>query len=132
MDFSGVQVTALADWDYELLAGGVPTTQILFLAVETTDFLGDLFVCQDTNTKDLLTATMYTSISTILQWIAAHPTSYTECNLIMEYSNYENYLDWINSQSNGVRLESTQGGGFGRIVGATLFDPNLPNNLLSQ
>ena len=50
----------------------------------------------------------------------------------MEYSNYENYLDWINSQSNGVRLESTQGGGFGRIVGATLFDPNLPNNILSQ
>jgi hypothetical protein len=132
MDFSGEQITAQVDYDYMLGSGGAPTTQILFLAVETTDFLGEIFVCQDKNTKDLLTTSMYTSINTILQWISAHPNTYTDCNLIMEYSPYENYLDWINSQSNGVRLESTQGGGYGRIVGATLFDPNLPNNILSN
>ena len=132
MDFSGEQITANVDYDFSVSAAGTPTSQILFLAVETTDFLGDVFVCQDTNTKDLLTAQMYTSVSTILQWIAAHPTSYTDCNLILEYSPYENYLDYVNSQSNGVRLSSTQGGGFGRIVDGTLFDPNLPNHVLSN
>ena len=132
MDFSGAQITAQVDYDFQLGAGGAPTTSILFLAVESTDFLGDIFACRDTNTHDLLSASMYTSASQILAWIAAHPDSYSECNLVMEYSPYENYLDWINSTSNGVRLEVTQGGGLGRIVGATLYDPNLPNNLLSQ
>jgi hypothetical protein len=132
MDFSGEQITANVDYDFVIDSTGSPTTQILYLAVETTDFLGDLFVCQDTNTKDLLTARMYTSVSTILEWIAAHPTAYTDCSLIMEYSPYENYLDYVNSQSNGVRLSSTQGGGFGRIVDATLFDPTLPDNQLNN
>ena len=132
MDFSGEQITANVDYDFKLGAGGAPTSQILFIAVETADFLGSVFVCQDPNTKDLLTAQMYTSVSTILQWIAAHPTAYATCQIIMEYSPYENYLDYVNSLANGVRLSSTQGGGFGRIVDGTLFDPTLPNNTLSN
>jgi hypothetical protein len=128
MDFSGEQITANIDYDFQLDATGNPTTKILFLAVETTDFLGDIFVCQDPNTKDLLTARMYTSVSTVLQWIAAHPTAYSTCQLVMQYSPYENYLDYVNSLANGVRLSSTQGGGYGRIVDGTLFDPTLPNN----
>ena len=43
MDFSGEQITAAVDYDFALGAGGQPTAQILFLAVETTDFLGDVF-----------------------------------------------------------------------------------------
>ncbi|HEY3818325.1 MAG TPA: hypothetical protein VGL81_14195 [Polyangiaceae bacterium] len=132
IDFSGEQITANVDYDFQLDVNGNPTDKMLFLAVETTDFLGDVFVCQDPNTKDLLTARMYTSVETILQWIAAHPTAYATCQLIMEYSPYENYLDYVNSLSNGVRLSSTQGGGFGRIVDGTLFDPSLPNNSLSN
>jgi len=132
MDFSGEQITANIDYDFKLDTNGAPTTQILFLAVETTDFLGDVFVCQDPNTKDLLTARMYTSVSTILEWIAAHPTAYNTCQLIMEYSPYENYLDYVNSLENGIRLASTQGGGYGRIVDGTLFDPSLPNNAVSN
>ena len=131
-DFSGEQITANVDYDFNLDVNGNPTKSILFLAVETTDFLGDVFVCQDPNTKDLLTARMYTSVSTVLQWIAAHPTAYSTCQIIMEYSPYENYLDYVNSLANGVRLSSTQGGGFGRIVDGTLFDPTLPNNTLSN
>jgi hypothetical protein len=132
MDFSGEQITASIDYDFALDGNGNPTSQILYLAAETTDFLGDIFVCQDPNSGDLLTARMYTSVSTILTWIAAHPTSYNDCQLIMEYSPYENYLDFVNSLQNGVRLSSTQGGGFGRIVDATLFDPSLPNNQLNN
>jgi hypothetical protein len=128
MDLSGDQVTANIDYDFQLDTHMQPTRQILFMAVETTDFLGDLFVCQDTQTRDLLTARMYTSVSTLLDWLAAHPNAYTACGIIIRYSPYGNYADYISSIQNGVRLSVTQGGGFGRIVDGTLFDPTLPQN----
>lgn len=127
-DLSGTQITANIDYDFALDAKGNPTTQIMFLAVETTDFLGDLFICQDKSTKDLLTARMYSSVSTILDWFAAHPTAYNDCQIIIRYSPYGNYADFITSLSGGVRLGVTQGGGFGRIVDGTLFDPSLPGH----
>lgn len=127
-DFSGQQITANVDYDFALDQNGQPTKQLMFLAVETTDFLGDVFVCQDPKTKDLLRARMYTSVETILDWIAQHPNTYDDCQIIIHYSPYENYADYINSLSNGVRLGVTQGGGFGRIVDGTLYDPTLPGN----
>jgi hypothetical protein len=128
MDLSGSQITANIDYDFKLDQNGNPTTSLMFLAVETTDFLGDLFVCRDAATGDLLTARMYTSVSSLLEWITAHPGSYDACNLILQYSPYENYLDYVTSLSSGVRLGVTQGGGYGRIVDGTLFDPSLPNH----
>jgi len=128
MDLGGTQVTANVDYDFKLDSNGNPTTSVLFLAVETTDFLGDVFVCQDTTTRDLLTARMYTSVSSLLDWLTAHPAAYDGCQLILRYSPYENYLDYVTSLSNGVRLGVTQGGGYGRIVDVTLFDPTLPNH----
>jgi hypothetical protein len=127
-DFSGSQVTANVDYDFQLDTHMQPTQQILFLAVETTDFLGDVFVCQDTLTKDLLTARMYTSVNSVLSWFAAHPNAYNDCQIIIRYSPYGNYADYITSLQNGVRLSVTQGGGYGRIVDGTLFDPTLPQN----
>src|SRR5262249_7875282 len=49
MDLSGVQITANIDYDFKLDNRNPPqpTSQILFLAAETTDFLGDVFLCQD-------------------------------------------------------------------------------------
>lgn len=128
MDLGGTQITANIDYDFKLDVNGNPTTSLLFLAVETTDFLGDIFVCKDASTGDLLTARMYTSVSSVLEWITAHPGSYDACHLILQYSPYENYLDYVTSLSSGVRLGVTQGGGFGRIVDGTLFDPSLPNH----
>lgn len=127
-DFSGTQVTANIDYDYALDMNGQPTKQLMFLAVETTDFLGDVFLCQDPKTKDLLRARMYTSVETILDWIAQRPNTYDDCQLIIHYSPYENYADYINSLKNGVRLGVTQGGGYGRIVDGTLYDPTLPGH----
>ena len=127
-DFSGIEVTANVDYDFQLDQHMQPTTQLLFMAVETTDFLGDLFVCQDPDSKDLLTARMYSSVSSILSWFAAHPNAYNACQIITRYSPYGNYADYITSLLNGVRLSVTQGGGYGRIVDGTLFDPNLPQN----
>jgi hypothetical protein len=71
---------------------------------------------------------MYSSVETILTWFAAHPAAYNECGVIVRYSPYANFVDFISSIQNGVRLGATQGGGAGRIVDGTLFDPTLPNN----
>ena len=94
-----------------------------FLAVETTDFLGEVFLCQDPATGDLLGARMYTPVADILDWFAHHPGAYARCGIIIRYSPYGNYADYITSLTNGVRLGITQGGGFGRVVDATLFVP---------
>jgi hypothetical protein len=38
---------------------------------------------------------------------------------------YGNFADFATSTSNGVRLGITQGGGYGRVVDVTLFDPTI-------
>jgi hypothetical protein len=128
LDLSGTQITANIDYDFQVLQGGAIGSQVMFLAVETTDFLGDVFLCRDSATKDLLPVRMYTSVALILDWLASHPTAYNDCQIIIHYSPYENYADFITSLLNGVRLGVTQGGGYGRIVDATLFDPTLPGH----
>jgi hypothetical protein len=124
LDLGGTQITANIDYDFQY----DPNTHlqldtIQFNAVETTDFLGDIFICQDPNTHELLSARMYTSVSTILAWFANHPGAYQSCQMIIRYSPYGNYADYITSLQNGVRLGITQGGGYGRVVDGTLFTP---------
>jgi hypothetical protein len=116
-DFSGTTITAVVDYDVD------DKQNVTFKAVETTDFLGDVFVCQDPASGDILPARMYSSVSTILNWFARHPGAYDACQMITRYSPYDNYADFITSLANGVRLSVTQGGGYGRIVDVTLFTP---------
>ena len=82
-----------------------------------------LFLCQDPDTSDLLAARMYTPVANILDWIEDHPKAVNACQLIIRYSPFGNYADYITSLSSGVRLGVTQGGGQGRIVDVTLFVP---------
>jgi hypothetical protein len=126
LDFSGEEITANIDYDVVVDPNThlpLPNGTIQFLAVETTDFLGDVFLCQDANTGDLLTARMYTPVANILQWLQDHPGSYQSCGIIIRYSPFGNYADYITALNAGVRLGVTQGGGFGRVVDATLFVP---------
>jgi hypothetical protein len=125
IDFSGTTISANIDYDVVI----DPTTMmpmgntIQFLAVETTDFLGEVFVCQDANTGDILGVRMYTTVASILQWLGQHPGAYDNCQMVVRYSPYGNYADYITSLTNGVRLNITQGGGYGRVVDVTLFVP---------
>ncbi len=125
LDLSGTTITANVDYDAVI----DPQTQqpnptaIQFKAVETSDFLGSVFLCQDANTGDLLSAQMYTSVQTILNWFDSHPGSKAACGIIIRYSPFNNYVDYITSITNGVRVNITQGGGFGRVVDVVLFVP---------
>ncbi len=125
LDLSGTTISANIDYDVVLDQNGNPskTGDIIFKAVETTDFLGNVFLCKDDVSKDLLAVEMYTPVAVILDWLSAHPGTYQSCGLIIRYSPYGNYADFITSLTNGVRLGITQGGGFGRVVDVTIFTP---------
>lgn len=123
-DFSGTTISANVDYDDVLDPNThLPTGRYQILAVETTDFLGDVFLCQDPPTGDILSARMYTPAQKIVSWFAAHPGAYNNCQMVFRYSPFGNYLDYITSLQNGVRLNITQGGGAGRVVDVTLFVP---------
>ncbi len=65
-------------------------------AIEGDDFLGEAFICQDIpGSGDLLGAHMYDSAAGILNWITNHPGSEVACNIVVRYSIYDNYIDWI-------------------------------------
>ena len=123
-DFSGVTLSANIDYNDVLDPNTQqPTGRYQILAVETTDFLGRVFLCQDPATTDLLDVRMYTPAEKIVDWFKNHPGAYQACGMIFRYSPYNNYLDYITSIPNGVRLGITQGGGAGRVVDVTLFMP---------
>ena len=90
-------------------------------AVESNDYLGDVFVCIEGNS--ILRAKMYDPVLPILDWLDAHPAAYSDCGIIVRYSVFDNFPDYIISQTNGVVLSTTQGAGFGRINNLMLFTP---------
>lgn len=126
LDLSGTTISANIDYDIHIDG----TThkpdkdgRIDFKAVETTDYLGELFMCRDAASGDLLRVRMYTPVVEILNWFASHPGTYTSCSIVIRYSPFGNYADYITSLTNGVRVGITQGGGFGRVNDSTLFVP---------
>jgi hypothetical protein len=130
VDLSGITISAYVYYDCQIDTSTgqcMSNGAIQFDAMYSTDFLGDVFLCKDTTTGDLLTAQMYTSVGDMLAFLAAHPNVYTDCGLIIRYSPFDNYADYITSLNNGVQVQVTQGGGYGRIVGATMFVPGQGN-----
>jgi hypothetical protein len=108
------------------------------LAIEGEDFLGEAFVCQDQLTGDILHVRQYDSALRIVNWLAAHPGGFdnflgqidapaqTTCGIVIRYSPYNNYIDFITSKTNGVKLSVNQGAGLGRVVDIVLYDPSIP------
>jgi hypothetical protein len=125
LDFSGTTISANLDYDVATDKMGAPLTDgsIVLKAVETTDFLGEVFVCQDPVSGDVLGVRMYDTVVGIQNWFIQHPGAYANCGMITTYSAFDNFADFMTSTTNGVRLNITQGGGFGRVVDVTLFTP---------
>ncbi|HEY2509423.1 MAG TPA: hypothetical protein VGI39_01080, partial [Polyangiaceae bacterium] len=110
-----------------------PPYGVAVQAYETQDFLGEVFLCVDPvtaanragsgNPGDVLSAHMYTSAESIIDWIRTHPRAQDACQLIVRYSPYDNYPDYIQSTTAGVRLGIEQGAGYGRVSDVTVFAP---------
>jgi len=92
-------------------------------AAETTDFLGEYWICQDPDNGDVLRVRMYTSAQTILQWFTDHPSSVAGCDVVFRYGPFGNYLDYITARATGVRLGINPGSGSGRVIDITAYDP---------
>ncbi|MGZ3421165.1 MAG: hypothetical protein ACXVEE_25040 [Polyangiales bacterium] len=123
LEFFGITETILVDYLPVVDDKGVTHAKIV--AIETHDFLGEVFLCKDPKTGDILSARMYSSGATILEWLDAHPGSRDACGIIVRNSPFNNYPDFITSLTNGVKLNMTQGTGFGRVDDVTIFDPAL-------
>jgi len=143
LDFAGQVVTSVMDYLPVTVTpsgpdggtGGTPYTAANVLAYEAQDFLGDVFVCYDSvsggnrvgtgRPGDILAARMYTSVQEIIKWIGSHPGAQDNCGIIVRYSPFNNYPDYITSLSNGVRLGIDQGSGAGRVTDLTVFTPGV-------
>jgi hypothetical protein len=129
LDFSGVLETYLIDYVDHIPKGSTTTDGTIDIqAIEGDDFLGEVFLCQDVGgtaqaTQDLLGVHMYDTGGAILDWLVAHPGVQDTCNVVVQYSQYDNFLDVIASLSAGVVVYINQGSGYGRVVGVQVFDP---------
>lgn len=157
LDFTGVLETYMVDYvkyvdklkptcaadsdcnaGFACNSGACQDGTIVIDAIEAHDFLGEVFLCQDPQTGDLLHVPMYDSAARIIDWLAQHPgggfnpgsgTNYPSaqsvCDIVIRYSPYNNYPDFITSRANGVKLDISRGEGLGRVVDVILYDPSL-------
>lgn len=106
-------------------------------AIEGQDFLGQVFMCQDPATGDVLHMGMYDSAASFLTWLAAHPggvnlnvggqypSAQANCAIIIRTSPYDNAVDRVAALSNGININFSGGQGQGRVTDVVVFDPNL-------
>lgn len=126
LDFTGVTITTNIDYLPETDATtGKQSAKIV--AVETQDFLGEVVLCTDPESLDILRVKMYGSVLDILSWFDTHPQARAACGIYVRNSPYNNYADVVTSTINGITLGINPGAGGGpaRISDATLFLPSL-------
>jgi hypothetical protein len=103
----------------------IPTNSIIVQAIDTSDFLGDVFMCKDPITNDILRVRMYDSAQSVLDWLTAHPAATNACDIVVRYSPFNNYIDKIFARTYGVSLNISKSFGAGRVADAELWDPAL-------
>ncbi|MHB8419330.1 MAG: hypothetical protein ACYDCL_14730 [Myxococcales bacterium] len=144
LDFTGITTSGLVDynvfqpppsWAPGSDAGytPVPVTDpmaagssllVQAMAVDSTNYLGDVFMCYEAAANPpVLAVRMYTPTLAILNWLNSVPKSYTDCGMVVRWSPYDNTVNLIESTTYGVRLNVTQGGGLGRVIGAHIYVP---------
>ena len=69
-------------------------------SADSADFLGEMFVCKSGG--DLLAVRMFTPADVVLDWIVGHPGAISDCNLIIDYSEFGGVLARVTSITNGV------------------------------
>ena len=121
LDFTGESTTFNFDYEDDLAKPGYAK----LLAAETFDFLGDVFLCKDPISGDLLSVKMYDSMADILDWIQTHPNSQDNCGIIIQYSPFNNYPDYVAALPVGMLLKVNSGSGFGRVGHVETFVPGL-------
>lgn len=119
VSFSGTSISLTVDYA-ELPGGGMRIE-----AIQSNDYMGDLFLCRDPVTGDLLRVEQYESMAEVIQWIQDHPGTYEACGIIIRYSPFNNFPQMLASTTAGIVLLVNQGSGYGRISSVEIYDTNL-------
>ena len=128
---SGISVNGVLDWESIPVPGSTTgKTQVVARAFESQNFLGKVYMCAEASPTvpgqiDLLGITMYEPATTILNWIAAHPAARADCAIVVVYSIYGNYADYIESNQYGVRVGLNASYGSSVVTDLTVFDTNI-------
>jgi hypothetical protein len=127
-DLSGRTISMELAWDWSFDPETLEPNKegyIDLLGFHADDFLGDVFLCHDSATGDLMRARMYTTTDYLLDWLIEHPKANDECEMVIRYSPFGNYPDFISSLKYGVMVGINQGGGKGRVIDAQFWIPGL-------
>jgi hypothetical protein len=108
--------------DYELEDGNAMRIQ----GVQSDNYMGFLFLCQDPVTSDILAIEPYESTDEIMAWKLAHPGAFDACEIIVRPSAYDNRIPIsIAAKKAGIVLNVGLGSGTGRITTVEFFDTSL-------
>jgi hypothetical protein len=110
---------------YYAPASGAAAGSIVLQAVTSTQFFGEVFLCLDPTSGDLLHAHSGSLVGPLVDWIAKHPGASTACSLFVRTTPANGHDPSISSFANGVTLLLSSGDAAGRVSGVTLFDPSV-------
>jgi hypothetical protein len=119
VNFSGSSLTL--NLDYKQLPNG----KLKLEAVQSDNYMGNVFICQDPLTGDFLSVEQYESMEVIMNWINTHPGADDACEIIVRYSAFNNFPMMFAAKAAGVVLNVGQGSGVGRITHIEIFDTSL-------
>ncbi len=118
IDFTGSTLGLLLDVEQQ------SDKSLKIVAAQSGDYMGDLFLCRDPATGDLLRVEQYESMAEVVNWIQEHPGSYDACGFIIRYSPFNNYPHMLAATKAGIVLTVNAGSGFGRISSVEIYDLN--------
>ena len=108
-DTTGIAISTVIGTVPVVQAGVVVPGVNRLASADSSDFLGEMFVCQSRG--DLLVVRMFTPADVVLDWITAHPNAMADCNLIIDYSEFGGVLARVTSITNGVIVNFTRPAG---------------------
>lgn len=118
LNFSGSSLDF--DIDYKELPDG----HVRIEAVQSDNYQGNLFLCQDPVTGDLLSVEQYESTDQILAWGDQHPGAFAACDIIIR-PNVNGTPMLFAAKQAGILLNIGLGSGKGRITSVEFYDSSL-------
>jgi len=94
-------------------------------AVSSDSYKGNLFLCVDPGTGDLLSVEQYESMDVIQNWFNTHPGSREACGIMTRFSAFGDYPQLLHARGAGIVLDVGLGSGVGRITHLQMYDASL-------
>lgn len=121
----GRTISASLAWDWLVPDAGPGDGSMQLMAVESSDFLGDVFLCQDPASGDLLRARLFSPADELQDWIIAHAGAATACKIVIRTSQPGNIPSSMASLTHGVKLDYLQIGGKARVASVMMTVPGI-------